>query len=60
MPTSCAPVGDCIMARTALPISVKRSTPSNARLAPTAKAKITSRLAEKRAPAISTDSVRNE
>ena len=54
IPTRCAPVGDCIMARTALPSSVKRMTASITRLTASAKAKTTTRLAPKRVPAIST------
>jgi hypothetical protein len=48
MPTSCAPVGDCISARTALPSSVSLSSAMSPMLSASATPNITSLLAVKR------------
>ena len=52
MPTSCAPVGDCISARTPLPSSVVRSTTISAALNASASANSSSLLAANCAPPI--------
>ncbi len=58
MPTSCAPVGDCISARTPLPYSVFFSVTISAALKASASASSSSLLAANCAEPMATGSVR--
>lgn len=58
MPTSCAPVGDCISARTALPSKVSLSNAISAADSASATPNSTSLFSVKRMPAICTGSAR--